>query len=305
MFIRTSITLALCAALLACGGKDKKTEDGDADATPDGEDVTEVTDPAEDPVVDPVDDPVVDPVDDPVDDPVVDPVDDPVVDPTEDPEEDAEEDAAPDAEDDADLDAVDVEDDTEMDVSTDESSDASSETSDVTTDGSTVMLFFSEYVEGTSNNKAVEIYNAGTAAYDLSTCAVNIYSNGSATVSASITLSTVSLAADDVHVLCHSSLTSTGSSACDQTYGSGWFNGNDAVELVCDGTTYDVIGQIGFDPGTDSAWGSGSVTTMDHTLRRKCTITAGDADGTDAFDPATEWDGFAVDSFTGLGEHCP
>ncbi len=296
MFIRTSITLALCAALAACGGKNKSSEDGDADATPDADDVTEVTDPA--------DDPVDDPVDDPTEDPTVDPEEDATVDPEEDATVDPEEDAAPDAEDDADMDAVvDAGDDAEMDVPADESTDASGETSDAGTDAPTVMLFFSEYVEGTSDNKAVEIYNAGTAAYDISTCTVNIYYNGSTTAGDSITLSSVSLASDDVHVLCNSGLTSTGTSPCDQSVGNLDFNGNDAVELVCGGTTYDVIGQIGTDPGT--RWGTGTVTTQNHTLRRKCTITAGDADGTDAFDPVTEWDSFTVDSFTGLGDHCP
>ena len=43
--------------------------------------------------------------------------------------------------------------------------------------------------------------------------------------------------------------------------------------------------------------------TADNTLRRKATICTGDTDGSNAFDPATEWDGFAQDTFGGLGAH--
>ena len=62
-----------------------------------------------------------------------------------------------------------------------------------------------------------------------------------------------------------------------------------------------MIGQIGFDPGTE--WGSGLTSTADNTLRRKTTVEAGDADGSDAFDPASEWDGFATDTFAGVGAY--
>ena len=62
-----------------------------------------------------------------------------------------------------------------------------------------------------------------------------------------------------------------------------------------------MIGQIGVDPGTN--WGTGLVSTLDHTLRRKVTVCSGDPIGSDAFDPAPEWDGFAQDTFNGLGSH--
>ena len=39
-------------------------------------------------------------------------------------------------------------------------------------------LFFSEYVEGSGNNKALEIYNSTDNAIDLSQYTINRYSNG-------------------------------------------------------------------------------------------------------------------------------
>ena len=63
----------------------------------------------------------------------------------------------------------------------------------------------------------------------------------------------------------------------------------------------DVIGEIGFDPGTE--WGAGATSTADNTLRRLPAVCAGDADGSDDFDPFAEWEGFATNTFTNLGSH--
>ena len=42
---------------------------------------------------------------------------------------------------------------------------------------------------------------------------------------------------------------------------------------------------------------------MDHTLRRKAAVQAGDTNPADAFDPAVQWDGFPVDTVDGLGAY--
>ena len=84
---------------------------------------------------------------------------------------------------------------------------------------------------------------------------------------------------------------------------AGWFNGDDAVVLRKGTTVIDVIGQIGVDPGTE--WGTGLTSTADNTLRRKVTIAPATPNGSDAFDPSLEWEGFATDTFGGLGSHTP
>jgi len=163
-------------------------------------------------------------------------------------------------------------------------------------------LFFSEYIEGSSNNKALEIYNGTGAAIDLADGGYNIqmYFNGSASAGLTINL-TGSVVDGDVHVVAQASANATILAQADQTNGAGWFNGDDAVVLRHGAEVIDVIGQIGFDPG--SQWGSGLTSTADNTLRRKAAIEAGDVDGTNEFDPAAEWDGFATDTFDGLGSH--
>ncbi len=159
-------------------------------------------------------------------------------------------------------------------------------------------LLFSEYVEGSSTYKALEI--TALEGGSIEGCHVAVYFNGGTTANG-IAL-TGALSAGESHVLCSSSLAALIGS-CDQTAGL-TFNGDDAIVLECDGLVVDAIGQVGFDPGT--AWGTAEASLLDHTLRRKCEVTAGDTNATDSFDPASEWTGHALDSFQDLGMHaCP
>src|SRR4051794_6617177 len=161
-------------------------------------------------------------------------------------------------------------------------------------------LFFSEYIEGSSNNKALEIYNGTGSAVDLVAGGyiVQMFFNGSTTSGLTINL-TGTIAPGDVFVLAQSAASATILAQADQTNGSGWYNGDDAVVLRKGSTAVDVIGQVGFDPGAE--WGSGLTSTADNTLRRKSTVTTGDADAADVFDPSSEWDGFPTDAFDFLG----
>jgi len=161
-------------------------------------------------------------------------------------------------------------------------------------------LFFSEYVEGSSNNKALEIFNGTGMAIDLSFYGVSIFSNGNTTANTQISLLGI-LANNSVFVLADNDAAAAILNVADQTTGASLYNGDDAVALLNNGTFIDVIGQIGVDPG--SQWGSGSTSTQNHTLRRKTSILTGDPDGTNPFDPVIEWDGFPVDTFDGLGTY--
>ena len=168
--------------------------------------------------------------------------------------------------------------------------------------GTPTELFFSEYVEGTSNNKALEIFNGTGNPVDLAAggYAVQVFANGSTSASATINLAGI-IADGDAFVLAHSSSTASILAVADQTSGAGWYNGDDAVALRKGAAVIDVIGQIGFDPGTE--WGSGLLSTADNTLRRMATVGTGDANGSDVFDPSLQWTGFATDRFDGLGSH--
>jgi cysteine-rich repeat protein len=159
-------------------------------------------------------------------------------------------------------------------------------------------LFFSEYIEGSSNNKAVEIRNPLPTEINLTGCSIGRYSNGGTARLAIALTSTVP--ANDVLVVCNSSATLIiALGLCDVTNSALNHNGNDALDLICGTTTLDIFGQIGNDPGTE--WGTGLTSSSDNTLRRICGFT-GDRDGSDVFDPAAEYAGFAVDTFDGLGD---
>ncbi|WP_203580747.1 ExeM/NucH family extracellular endonuclease [Microbacterium hibisci] len=163
-------------------------------------------------------------------------------------------------------------------------------------------LLISEYVEGSSNNKAIEIYNPGTTAVDLAASGYKLqqFTNGSGAASITINL-TGSVAPGDVFVFAHSLADAAILAQADQSANLGLFNGNDAVALVKGTTAVDVIGQIGFDPGTQ--WGADLTSTADNTLRRNLSVVVGDEDGSNPFDPAAEWTGYATNTFDGLGWH--
>jgi uncharacterized protein len=163
-------------------------------------------------------------------------------------------------------------------------------------------LFFSEYIEGSSNNKALEIYNATGTSIDLAANGYNLqfFFNGSTTAGATINL-TGSVANGDVYVVANAAAVASVLAQADLVPTASWYNGDDAIVLRQGSTIIDSIGQVGFDPGT--TWGTGLNQTLDRTLQRQLAICTGDPVSTDLYDPSVGWNGFAIDTFTGLGAH--
>jgi predicted extracellular nuclease len=187
-------------------------------------------------------------------------------------------------------------------------------------------LFFSEYVEGWGQNKAIEVYNPTNATIDLSNYTIERYSNGATNSSAGgITNLTGMLASGDAFVLTNGETdTSSTFGYCDpalialgdmaEPNGSYptpmHMNGNDAMVLTKNGTVIDVIGKVGEDPASgawtdDAASGFtlGTWWTMQHTLIRKQNVLSGDNNGLDLFDPSAEWDSLPVGTWGNLGSH--
>ncbi len=163
-------------------------------------------------------------------------------------------------------------------------------------------VFFSEYVEGSSNNKALEIFNGTGAPLDMGRVTVERYNNGATTPGSTNVLAGTTIPVGGVYVIVNASAAPELLALGDATYTSStWFNGDDTIVLLLDGLVVDVIGQLGFDPGTQ--WGTGTCTTKEHTLRRKVDICCGDTNSADVFDPAVEWDCFAQNDFTDVGQH--
>ena len=160
--------------------------------------------------------------------------------------------------------------------------------------------FISEYVEGSSNNKALEIYNPADVALDLTGYSIKVFSNGAITAGKTVPLSGT-LAAKSTLVLTDTGSVAALAAKSNMTFGSSNFNGDDAIALYKGADLIDVFGQIGVDPGT--SWGSNNNFTHDRTLVRKSSVVQGDVNGSDAFDPSVEWDFYAKDEFANLGSH--
>ena len=171
-------------------------------------------------------------------------------------------------------------------------------------------LFFSEYVEGSGNSKALEIYNGTAEDVDLAAAGyvVQVFFNGNLVAGSTIPLAGV-VASRDVWVLADDESASALLALADQTTTEFLFNGDDAAVLRKGGEggqIVDVIGQIGFDPGDE--WGSGLISTQNNTLRRRPSVIRGDTNAFDDFAAnldavSGEWDGFPQDTFAGLGQH--
>ena len=164
----------------------------------------------------------------------------------------------------------------------------------------TASLYFSEYIEGSSSNKALEIFNPSSSEVNLSDYKLYRYNNGTTSPSDSLIMSGI-VASGDVYVIANPSADAEILSEKDTTSSITFFNGDDALELykIPTQTVIDVIGEVGVDPG--SGWTVGSGSTWNHTLIRKDHITGGNTDWTSS--SANEWDVFAMDSFDSLGMH--
>ncbi|MDX9751517.1 MAG: lamin tail domain-containing protein, partial [Flavobacteriales bacterium] len=165
-------------------------------------------------------------------------------------------------------------------------------------------LFISEYIEGSGNNKYIEVFNGTGTTVDLSDYEVLVFFNGSPTAGNTIPL-IGTLADGDVHVLAHNSADITGAPV-DQTAGNLLnFNGDDAVALwkISTASYVDIFGTIGEDPG--SAWTGGGLSTVNRTLVRKSDVTGGVTTNPGSGFPTlvTEWDGFPEDNIDDLGSH--
>ena len=166
-----------------------------------------------------------------------------------------------------------------------------------TTDGSNniVELFISEYVEGSGNNKAIEIANITENPINLSNYSIKKQSNGAGDWVNELPLSGT-IAVNDVFVLIHfqaddNTLTSEADLLAPQgsNYGAPInFNGNDPIGLFKDGVLIDIVGVLGE-----------SVKNFENmTLRRKTNVAEPNTRYTES-----EWDEFPQGTVDGIGYH--
>ena len=167
-------------------------------------------------------------------------------------------------------------------------------------------LFISEYAEGTSYNKYIEIYNGTGSSVDLSDYDIWKITNGGNWPEYSLSL-TGTLANNEVYIICssNSNVSATILNAADTLWFSASWNGDDAVGLAKNGVLIDAVGN-GVDPGV--AWDVAGVVeaTRDYTLIRKCSVTHGDTNwiasaGVDSL--TSQWLVYPQDYWIDIDQH--
>lgn len=156
------------------------------------------------------------------------------------------------------------------------------------TSGGSGELFISEYIEGSSYNKAIEIGNLTGGSVDLSDYTLKKQTNGAGSWSTALSLSGT-LADGEAYAIAHSSASSSLTSAADLTTGSSVmsFNGNDPVGLFKNDVLVDIVGT--FDGGSSNF-------AKDITIVRNSTVTAPNTTYT-----TSEWDQYGQDEFSYFG----
>lgn len=181
-------------------------------------------------------------------------------------------------------------------------------------------LFFSEYAEGSSNNKYLEIYNGTGATVDLGNYVVRDQYNGNPWSGVYTFPDGATLDSGDVFVIASADANAAILAVADDSlaYGNPYyttaFNGNDVralCKIVGSDTTiidligwYDIVADTTYDPGAGWAVAGVADATKDHTLVRKSSITQGNTDwnasaGTDSDN--SEWVVYDQDYFSDLG----
>ncbi len=160
-------------------------------------------------------------------------------------------------------------------------------------------LFFSEYIEGSSNNKCLELYNSSSNAINLNSYRISIFYNGGPTVQ-SVNLSG-SLASGQTFVICNPGAASNFLQKSQLNSSSIGFNGNDLVSLI-HVSTGDTIDRIGNFRQLNTYWtlANGSTSLENVSLVRADTVHKGSLNW-----PVTkaQWVIHPVNTASNLGNH--
>jgi len=148
-------------------------------------------------------------------------------------------------------------------------------------------LFISEYVEGSSYNKLIEVANFTGASINLSNYKINFYNNGDNSPTTTYIFPSVTLITGSVYVIGRDDTTSPCDLNIDETYALS-YNGNDVIELTTTtDTRIDIIGVIG---NTNNF-------AQDVTLRKKTGV------GPNTTYNSGDYDNYLMDTCDDIGSH--
>ncbi len=173
--------------------------------------------------------------------------------------------------------------------------------------GQATDLIISEYIEGSSNNKALEVFNGTGTTLDMTQYRFVRYNNGNTTSSGTFEF-VGTLADGDVYVIANSGSLAGILNVADTTHSITYFNGNDYIGLekfvIDEWLVIDVIGVL----GEDAFWSVAGIpgATGEQTLVRKADVCSPTTDwptsaGTDASD--SQWIVYDQNDFNYIGAH--
>ncbi|WP_445115785.1 ExeM/NucH family extracellular endonuclease [Acinetobacter sp. WZC-1] len=151
------------------------------------------------------------------------------------------------------------------------------------------QLMFSQYIDGSSNRKGLEIYNPDNTAVNLADYEIQQYNNGVTTRTTTVRLQG-SLASKQKFLVGRSELKTEIGDKVNQVAALS-FNGDDAVVLVYRGTPVDRFGRIGERPA--SGWGTSVLSTGNSFKRVETENPAVSIDPTAPFDLDQSWSAWA------------
>lgn len=155
--------------------------------------------------------------------------------------------------------------------------------------GTVNELIFSEYIEGSSYNKGLEIANFTGSSVDLSSYSVMKQTNGSGSWTDELNLNGT-LSNEDVFVVVNTNAASGMQVEADLISNSAVlsFNGNDPIGLFKNGQLIDVIGNF----NSSSSFGQNTTLVRSELVTEPNTVYS-----------TSEWDGYSSDTFSFLGSH--
>lgn len=138
-----------------------------------------------------------------------------------------------------------------------------------------LKLIFSEYIEGSSQNKAIEITNVSNGTINLKGIRVEQLHNGLLTPSRTLYLPNKLLLSGQTYTMVHPSATALDTTQADTLFNFS-FNGNDVLLLINGNTdTLDVLGERGVNPGNSWSISGDTLATLNHTLIRNSNVNTG------------------------------
>lgn len=151
-------------------------------------------------------------------------------------------------------------------------------------------LIISDYIEGSSWNKAIQLYNGTSRTIDLSKYSLQKQSNGDGGFYSTLRLSGQLLPSKTYAIVHKDAIETLKSKANLLTDTLLQFNGNDAIQLIRSGVTIDMVGQA--NAGADKIWGENLTLKRNQSVNHPVSV----------FN-INEWNVFPFETYNFLGTH--